>query len=240
MFIALELVLESYAKAIAIGCAAIIALSPSILGILAANNTARDLRGEASDLLRLSNVSSEELMWSYVLAMLYRQRGLLRVVVSLMPVLAVMVGFGLLFAGGINYDPANCVASPLGIKYCRVESIGSATVLVMGLLQLAVAGFGVALSLLGMSVLTTLIGVGSAFLWKGQSAALACTVAFSLLIGSLTVFVTIPELTYCALLVVYPLHIIVLIAYATLFAVVPYILLVFVTQLLRQQVFRAV
>src|SRR5262249_34784075 len=134
---------------------------------------------------------------------------------------------------------AACAVSPLGIRYCVPTSMETrfgpvtysannapAVDALVWQAQLAIAGFGAAVSLLGVCLLAALIGAVFASALNNLYGALALSFIVSLALGYGLIAVVYPELVICAEIDLHVLHILLMLAYSTFYAVLPFALAV--------------
>ncbi len=232
-----------YPAAVLISSAVITIFAVLICGCVAALIVGRGWRSETYDLLRVTPISSKVLIWGCALATLHRLRIFLRFMLCLMPLLALWIGYnglqGNIFRNSPRDRSAACAVSPLGFRYCTpifvetrtgiemYSANNSATIdALVWQAQLAIAGLGAAVSLLGVCLLASLIGAVLASMINNAYIALALALVLSLALGYGLVAVVYPELVICAEIDLRALHIPLMLAYAALLGVFPFILAV--------------
>lgn len=233
-----------YPAAVLIGSAIFTLITPLICGCGAALIVGRGWRSEAYDLLRVTPISAKVLVWCSALATLYRLRNFLRLMLCLTPLLALWIGFnglqGNIFRNSPRDRSAACAVSPLGFHYCTpifvetrsgiemYSANNSATIdALVWQAQLALAGFGAAVSLLGVCLLAALIGAVLASVINHPYAAVGLAFALCLILGYGLIAVIYPELVICAEIDLRALHILFMLTYTVLLGLLPFGLAIF-------------
>ncbi len=91
---------------------AVVAISPAVLALYAANLTANDLRGENLQMLKLAGITENTMLYGYVNAAAHRMRLFIAVATALTPAMVLSGGFTLV---GSVARPAGFDISPLAI-----------------------------------------------------------------------------------------------------------------------------
>jgi hypothetical protein len=92
-----------------------IVLFPPLIALTTAQIASAEIYSPEFDLLRLTQISSLVLLWSYTLAALYRLRTLIKVIIILMPLSITCMTLALIRGATYRYG---CIASIFEFMYC--------------------------------------------------------------------------------------------------------------------------
>lgn len=145
---------ENLLNFLLLGAWGVMLISPMLIAPMAAFMTGRDLKGDKYELLYITSLSDEKLVQGYILAALYRLRGLIVAGVGLMPALVIsMVYVGLRYEAVFatqngfyrSFQEETAVPNPAEITWLALVFMAVSFFIVS--LNFPAAGLGVALAL---------------------------------------------------------------------------------------------
>jgi hypothetical protein len=158
-------------------------LSPVVVAAVTAILSARNVRSEGFQLVRLTNVSDGNIVWAHILASLLRFRILLAVLVGLMPVIVVGILDMQLYVTAIFVNLIySCYQQPCPPATSTLPSTGdwlkSGLAIIVGVI-----------GLWGLNVLAAALGTFAALRWQRASAAATMALGSILVVLAVAIYV---------------------------------------------------
>ena len=168
---------------------------PVAIGYSAAASTSQSVASQEHELLKLANIPDRTILWSYIVATLYRFRGLLVGVIGLAPLIFVSASFAWAI-WETGFGESRCMETPIGTTYCGEIDPPSPSQAERFLIyaKTTLLTLGLAASLSGINILFAALGAILGF-WLPNRFVTLTSAGFIAFIGAILIgIVILPEI----------------------------------------------